>query len=311
MTKTRCLLTIMACVIFLGKAWGADVFYVCIGNSAYRTSKQPGVKSFRRIDGGNKSARLVAEVLLRGGARGGTLLRSDEGHFVTRSQVFEALQEIIARAKKTPDPFIVYYFVGHGIGEGVGWSHFSIPGDFAGPLAKMNADEMGKSLLYTGEIYDLLESSKIPFLLMLDNCYEGEAARFDSQTLTSIVQKNLADTAAVLRNLNEFHESNMVFFSTAPGSVTSVVKNPLSPESSLSIGPLARRFLVMTDAVARKRGTLSLKDFLGQMTGSTLDAETRPAICFATLGRPQTILMRNLNSTPTKTPEERLGKGTP
>ena len=133
MGRTCSLFIILGVIFFwLAAAEALDVFYVSVGNSHYRHSSMGDVRSFEPISGGNKSARKVAEYLDRIGASGGVLFRSEPDRFVTRQQVIEALQEVIAKAKTYPNPLIFYYFIGHGVSEGIGWNHFSVPGDFLG-----------------------------------------------------------------------------------------------------------------------------------------------------------------------------------
>jgi hypothetical protein len=217
-----------------------DIFYVVVGNSHYRKVSTPEVPFFEPISGGNKSARKVAETLERMGAIDGILFRSESDRFVTREQVIAGLREVIEKAKKKPNPLVVYYFVGHGVSEGVGWSHFSVPGDFVGSPKGIAAETLGESMLYTGEIFDLLESSNVRFLLLLDNCYEGDPATLTSTLFSESLRQNLSDIFNVLRFFNEFHKPNPVLYSTSPGSVVPMVPDPLDADSSIGVGPLAR-----------------------------------------------------------------------
>ncbi len=288
-----------------------DIFYVCVGNSQYRSVAKPGVYSFDSVSGGNTSARLVATYLRRIGAQGGILFRSESNRFVTRSQVFDAVKQVIAQAKRRPHPFIVYYFVGHGVSEGIGWNHFSVPSDFVGSPEGMHADDLARTMLSTGELFDLLQASRIPFMMMLDNCYEGERAVIPDNIFSQMALQNIKDTAGIVRYMNEFHEPDIVLYSSKPGTMVPVVQNPLDPSSSLSVGPLARRFLLLVDTTLRLHQDLSIQDFLVQMKSPTLDAKTRPAISFATPRAPQSLFISKSNTPTTGPPPEVTGTGLP
>jgi len=272
------------------RAAALNLFYVAVGNSHYRQSSAPGVRSFSDSSGGNKSARMVAAALHRIGARGGVLFRSEEGRFVTRAQVLRALRETIAQAKKHPKPFIVYYFVGHGISEGVAWNHFSIPGEFVGTPEKMRVETLAQTTLHTADVFDLLKASGVPFLMMLDNCQEGETAQLTTRVFSEALRQNIGDAFQVLRYMNEFREPNPVLFSTAPGTVTRTVKDPSNPASPLSVGPLGRRFALVVTRTLQEQKAVTLGEFVTRMKSPGFDL-TKPAVCLAELSNPNTVLI--------------------
>lgn len=288
-----------------------DILYVAVGNSHYRSVSMRGVHSFESISGGNKSARKVAEYLGRIGAQYGILFRSEPNRFVTREQILSALEEVVRTAKKYPNPIIVYYFIGHGISEGVGWSHFSVPGDVVGSLESVNVEALSKITLSTGEIFELLDSSNLRFIMMLDNCYEGDPASLTAAVFSRSLRQNLNDIFQVFRFINEFHKPNIVLYSTKPGTVTSTVADPLNPVSNIGVGPLARRFLLIVDQALSDKKTLTLGNFLKQMTSPTLDTKTNPAVNFSELKEPKAVFVDTPSVNDAHKPDVRFGSGVP
>ena len=238
-----------------------DVYFVSIGSGWYLSSAASGVQGFSRIDGANQSASMVADTLLRGGAAFGVKVTSDDHRVVTLDDIEKAIQQVESRiaAAKPRRPLFVFYFAGHGMSEGIAWSHFSIPGDFTyrGDATDLDLEGLSNSTLYAGALVDELGKLHIPFLVMLDTCYDGKEKRFESPALTAVATRNLKDVAGVLRAFNEFRDTYFVLFAASPGSSVATVENPLQPDSNISIAPLARRLIL--SVVARSRcGTISL-----------------------------------------------------
>lgn len=223
----------------------------------------------------------VAEVFQRAGAAFGVSLVSDDQHYISRIDMARALNRVhaeIVRARPA-HPLLVFYFAGHGISEGIGWNHFSIPGDFASrkQISDLGIDDLTGSTFHTADLVDTLESFKIPFLVLLDTCSEGKEQDFRNSVLSGVAQQNLREVAGVLRVINEFRESYPVLFSAEPGKVAITAADPRDPEYS-SLGPLARRLTLIFDQVNKALTPLSLEALLSDMTSTTLDSKTKPAI---------------------------------
>jgi len=164
--------------------------------------------------------------------------------------------------------------------EGIAWSHFSIPGDFGyrGDPDKLDIDALSKSTLYAGSLVDDLEKQHIPFLVLLDSCYDGKERHFEPTVLSAEATRNLNDVGAALRVMNEFRDTYPVLFSATPGKSVPTVTNPLAPNSPVNIGPLARRFSLIVKKRLTGGQSLSLATFLDDMGSATLDDVTTPAI---------------------------------
>jgi hypothetical protein len=257
-----------------------DVYYLAIGSQDYVQVPDPTVHSFNSIDGVRKSARAVADFFDAGGSRYGVVLLSTETGFVSIADVNTGLKKAALRAveDKSANPLLVFYFAGHGISEGFGWNHFSVPGNFAyrGDPLTLPILSLAGSTIHTANVVDQLKKLKIPFLIILDNCYEGEEYKFDSPGLTFRLREGFKYNVEHLRPLNEFHNTYPVLFSTEPGTTVSISPDPRNPASQVEgVAPLARRLLIIKDAKSRR---LTFRDLVALMMSPTLDPVTHPAV---------------------------------
>jgi Caspase domain len=261
-----------------------DVYFVTVGSTYYATSATPDQHGFAQLRGANKSARAMAERFQRAGARFGVVLTSEDGRFISLPDIRSAIDRVTAavRAEKPSLPLLLFYFAGHGISEGVGWNHFSVPGTFVyrGKLAQMNPESLSKKTLHAAALADRLDRLKLPYVVMLDTCYEGTPVDFQSPVLTAPAIESLRNVAAILRFTNEFHQSNPVLFSTAPGTLVPTAPDPTDPQSD-PVAPLARRAMILLDATSKAGRDLTLASFTQQMGAVELDRQTTPAITHA------------------------------
>jgi hypothetical protein len=259
-----------------------QVFFVSVGSEWYVTPTGSDIHGFGRIPGANKSAEVVADGLVAGGAEYGIELKSNDHRFVTVADIDKAIQKVASKisASKPPNPLFVFYIASHGISEGIAWSHFSIPGDFVykGDSDNLNIDGLSNTALYAGSLVDELEKMKIPFLIILDTCSDGREKHFEPTVLSAKATRNLNDVGSVLRAMNEFRNTYPVLFSTTPGKSVVTVENPLAPDSLVTIGPLARRFSLIVHPSLEKGSPLSLDAFLLKMVSAPLDNLTTPAV---------------------------------
>jgi hypothetical protein len=259
-----------------------QVYFVSVGSAWYVTPTGKGVHGFSRISGANKSAKIVSDELVSGGAEFGILLTSEEHDLVTVADIDGALKKVGDRilTDKPQRPLFVFYFAGHGLSEGIAWNHFSIPGDFAyrGDAQDLNIEGLSNSTLHTSALVDELQTFHVPFLVLLDNCYDGKEKSFESPILSGTAIRSIADVGGILRRMNEFGDTYPVLFSTIPGSSVVTVDDPREPNSLLTIGPLARRFSLAVSSMLDRGTAVALDKFLGDMTSAELDSHTSPAI---------------------------------
>lgn len=251
----------------------------------YASPHDPGETGFPDIPGANRSAYLVANRLLRAGATFGILLTSARGHFVGLTDIYSALARTEAELAKRPasaHPILVFYFAGHGISEGVAWSHFSVPGNlvFRQDGSPLSLDGLATSALYASSLAQRFDELHIPYLILLDTCYYGRRVDFHSPVLSQMATQNLEGVAAGLRFLNQFHQTSPVVFASAPGSVVTTVPDPTAPQSD-AIAPIARRLVLAFDRNLAGGHRVTLADLVGALGSATLDTETKPAVSYA------------------------------
>lgn len=263
-----------------------EVFFLAIGSEHYASSTLDGVRDFSRIRGANRSAERVAGLLTSGGARFGVQLTSAPGSFVSRSDIDDALEHVIgaAESSQVSEKIVVVYFAGHGLSEGVGWNHFSMPGNVVlsqDTLDALDLETLSEGTVHAGMLAERLDATGLSYVLVIDTCYEGQEAEFASPVLSPEAIRNLEDAAAILRFVNEFHQASPVLFSTEPGTLVSTVRDPQDPASRFSIAPLARRITLLASEARRDGRHVNIGDLVTGLTNSSLDQATRPAVTHA------------------------------
>ncbi|MEL7481749.1 MAG: hypothetical protein AAGJ29_09305 [Pseudomonadota bacterium] len=260
----------------------SDVVYIAIGSRHYAETSSPDTRALPSIRGANRSARTVANLLSARGAEAGVLLTSTSDGPVTRDDVFAALDAGIAEALVKADPFLFVYFAGHGLSEGFAWTHLSIPGDVAMGLdsygeLELDLDAAVDRAIPASTLVDHLDQSGLPYLLILDTCYEGDPVNLEAyqRVLSGENRRFLADMADILRFMNQFRQSSPVVFSTEPGTLVTTVPDP--DNELLSLAPLARRLALLR----RASGSVTLNELINHLTSGTSDTKTRPGITFA------------------------------
>lgn len=260
---------------------GYDLYLVAVGSSFYAEAQQPDEKAFSRIFGGNKSARFVATRLHGAGAKYGVLLTSAREKFITVQDIYSAIDHVTAQIKRdgSERPLFLFYFAGHGISEGVGWHQFLVPGNFLyrGSLVGLNVEALGSATLSASALVNKLDDAQFRYIAILDACYEGDEAKFESPVLEGPAVDSLRSVANILRFMNEFRHQSPVLFSTPPGSVVSTVEDPTasSPEQ---IAPSARRITLALDTAAGGGNPMTVSEFINLMKSRQLDTQTLPAV---------------------------------
>lgn len=309
-------LILSAVLIPASSAWAQQalqVFFLSAGSSNYFQPKSTGQHGFGTLTGANSSARLVSQILLQHGAIAGATLVSAPGRYLTKTDFYAALKSVgdQMKARHPTKPLLVVYFAGHGVSEGVAWNHFSIPGDFVygNPMEKLDIEELAKHTIYAGELVETLEVMKVPFVLLLDTCYDGKARSFESPVLTSQATQSLTSVAAILRFQNEFHLPNPVIFSAEPGTRVPLAPDPSSPQTD-SLGPIARRAYLINEEMKKTDSQLTLAEFVSTITSARLDPETRPPVTHARDLDNRSIFLGRAVGNPAQNQESRQATGT-
>ena len=290
--------------LLIGVAWSAppvDLFFLNIGIGKYAQVPQNfdsnNTVSFTPTPNGPWSATRLSYAFQKLGAVEGIELRDNNSNFLIKKEdILQSLEDIITLSKNSSNPFIIYYYNGHGLGEGVGWNLFSIPGDFIGPLPS-DVEILSRQTIYASEIVERLEKSEVPFLILFDNCYEGKESNFTNDILTDKAANNLNDVSKILRHLNQFHTRYPVLFSIDPGKTVSAVADPNAKFTDKSVGPLARRILKILEQLPENEIDLSslvkaLTDQKNQGISIPLDTVTQPAITYVNTPLPDIRFFR-------------------
>ncbi|MBO0360707.1 caspase family protein [Hymenobacter sp. BT186] len=257
---------------------GASLYVLSIGSADYETNftqYEAGFAGWPQLPAAATSARQMVKLL--GSSRVAYLdsLISRPNSLVTRAAVLTAVRKLSTRALREhrPNPLLIFYFAGHGVSEGFGWNLFMMPGNFTATITGRNAVSMGELAVYAGDVYDALAETKLPFVMLLDCCYEGQdekatlRALANQQTFQQVAALAQA-SMAIVRKMNEFAEPNPVVFSAVPGQLAEAVPLP-GGKPGKRVGPVCRRAMLASAQAAEQ--PLTLDRLLLALTSPVLD----------------------------------------
>lgn len=256
----------------------ASIYVLSIGSAHYDTDFshfEAGFDGWPKLPAAATSARQMVKLLRSRQAVYVDTLISRKSTLVTRKAILAAVKRLSARARqdKNPNKLLVFYFAGHGVSEGFGWNLFLMPGDFHAKIKGRTAAAMAEVSVYAGEVYDELEKAKLPFMMLLDCCYEGRdeqgtlkvlAHQQAFQPITEVAQAAMG----AVRMLNQFVEPNPVVFSAKPGNLAPTVPLP-GGKPNVEVGPVCRRALLAQAQLGN--APLTLERLLTALTNPALD----------------------------------------
>jgi len=223
------------------------------------------------------------------------------------------------------------------VSEGLTWNHFSLPGDFAwrGDLSSVLSNyeqlpEVANHTIFAASLVAWLKDRKVPFLVLLDTCYDGKPDAFywkrviplDDKTDCSSdisgvcaalgrqlgpvrklddqateMAKSFNEMANDFRGANRFESAYPVLFSAKPGSVVPTVAHPFDPDpKGTPVAPLARRAMLIIEPVLKRGQSLSFGGFIQQMESPTLDSGTSPAVSSSAMPKEASLLLVSAGS---------------
>lgn len=279
-----------------------DVHYLSIGNSAYKAYELD-------IPDANLSARQVAFFLDEAGAKGGLVLESERNAWLTTDSVLSSLKNVIQDARQSANPMIVFYLASHGAFSSSNNGHVSILGGYTGSVDRMlqkdgylapkakvwraqltnipllgippqssglkddKDDEPG--VLQTNEVLDLLDEANLPYVVILDSCFSRTPARGLAQ-LAEAVSDSLTSAGESLFDITKTVEGgrHAIYFAAGRGKFVQTQPHPLN--ETYSIGPLARRMILMLNDAKAKGQSVTFKAFDQDMRRRTFDPISLP-----------------------------------
>lgn len=284
-------LALVICILSMPcPAWASTrppIYVLAIGSSRYLPPEVPADHGFEQLPGAGNGATAFAERLVARGARHAIVLTSSDGTVVGLADIERALTDILSkivreRGASKVAPVLFVYIASHGISDGFAWNHFSVPGDltYRGEPERLGIDALAEQSVHAASLVDRLNKSGVHYMLILDSCYEGKASRFDSPVLSTTAQQNIGDISTALQQLNEFRQGDPVIFSATPGTSVPTAPDPDDPESN-SMGPMARRLILLFKAADDQRRIVSVADVFAALTAPAADKLTRAGVSHA------------------------------
>ena len=284
-----------------------DARYVLLGNSRYKS------REFANISSVDPSIRTVESVLKYAGAQ--PLLDEQVPYEVSDSMMKEVLARMAKRLSAGRTSLLVVYFIGHAV-TSVDGELYLVTRDYDGnlnedlgsdlmmgrlpiqndtsvsPIAGSNIGELTElfSALSTKEkaevdglypvssIVSHLEASGVPFIVLVDACFEHEQMDILRAKLDLTVRGDYYGADAfggptgvevfdraiqLFGRLPHLNSANVVIFSATPGTIASVVPDPRFPwNGRKTVGPLARRMYSQLEGVVARSETVTWGEFL-------------------------------------------------
>lgn len=209
---------------------------------------EPGFYGFENIPCATKSALSVADALDKGGAVFGKTIISDSSHFVFKESIKFALQEVVARMKvdslkykrecKSFNPFLIFYYCGHGIADQEQPTLRMVPGNFTNNLSASYADELDSLTFSYSDLNEYLffKARLLNFIILFDCCYDSSGQHeifFNSNSIFSeIYSKQCRHIRKQIQRQLEREVKdclNYTIYSTTIGNVISPLENGICP----------------------------------------------------------------------------------
>ncbi len=221
------------------------------------------------------------------GATSATILRSDENLLVSKGDVKSLLDRISAKVRNTEgDDLVVFYYIGHGFGEGTSWRQYLLPGDRflqSIDMNKYDAEALEQQMISVAEIVDTFDKMNAQFIILIDTCYEGTERNFSNTILEPNTEENLNNMLGLLRFMNQFRGPNPVIFASKPGSQALTVPYPnegeTNPEPKPSIGPIARRVIKYLNGLSHNQ-SFDIRNLVTKLLMPTFDPVTNTPLAF-------------------------------
>ena len=283
------------------------VSYMMLGNSHYQSEE------FANLRAVGPSIQVAESVFKKVGAK--PLLTTQFPFDLNESTIDDALSQIIGELRTTNPPLFVLYYVGHAVASRGGALHV-VTEDYNGNLREDLGEDLMVGLLRTqldeptlplngtniGDLLDVLtatqteaplaakglypvstiakrlEDTGIPFVILVDGCFEHAQLEKLRSTLNLTQSGDYYGPHAhggpeeerryssAIRQFSAapyLRSTNVVIFSATPGTVASTVPDPRPTWGSMQhVGPLALRIHRQFETAVAQSESLTWGDFM-------------------------------------------------
>ena len=269
-----------------------DVYYFAVGSGHYShdpTLLEADFAGLNNVPAAVESTHRVKTLFDSNGAIGGEILISEEEtfNFITRKKLFEGLKDALenAKAKNTPNLLFVFYYCGHGFTNGELEAMFIPPGDLHVDPSTLDSESWLNRMISPIEIREIIEDAEIPYMIIMDCCYEGEEKPLERMNPTTATLMGL-DAALeledqvieIVRSMNRMIGPDPVLFSTLSGNFVETVKFPFT-DGNKEVGPLCRRMHIVYQKLENLEN-FTLMDFMYMMQSDELDSITHKGVSY-------------------------------
>lgn len=258
-----------------------DIYYLSIGSGYYEPlGKEPKGK-LPDVTAAISSSKLMTKLFDSLGAKSGITLLSTKKKVVTKEEVMTNVDRIIKDAKKGKNPFIVFYYCGHGFTSGKLKAHFITTGEFFHDTEEFEHEDWLEYALPPLDIREKLSASKIPYMMLIDTCYSGNLENPERLTQSEIdafglkkMDDLMGDTYNILIALNQMLGPDPVIFSANAGTPALTLNYKFEDGKTREVGPICRKAHIVMNTKFKNIDKVSVKEFTVNMLDKEIDPET-------------------------------------
>jgi len=207
---------------------------------------------------------------------------------LSKSDVLQGIHDFLAYVKHNSDPnkqtLVVFYYFGHGLGDGMSKSVFLVPEQFVDDESK-TIPNISDRLIDIADITRQFSEVSDHSILLIDACraYKDQAKELIEAWKKTVKQGS--DVGGILNAIqfaSGIYGPTPIIFASDDGMAADTVKYPAAGVSS-GTGPLALRLRSVLDDLNANGGGLALDGFLlafqiGQVSLPNLESQEAPKV---------------------------------
>lgn len=176
-------LVILPAPVAAAEALPTELYYLAIGSQHYVALPPSAPVHWETVAAPVNSAERVANLLQEAGAKFGIVLTSNASHAVTTNDVKQALVDLKTRIRRdrSKSPLIVFYYMGHALGDTYTETLYLAPGDLdlkAAP-SQSTVGVLARSSLSNLDIISSLEGFRLPESMAFEDGFFPSNLYFD------------------------------------------------------------------------------------------------------------------------------------